>query len=310
MITRFKNNIKFLSAVALIGMVSCVDDYTDANPKPRLDAPNFRVSATGSNQKIVETPVNRFQTTSTAYVEYGGPVEFTVSVIDAPGKVAAVSVTPSVPDFGTVTLNDASVSALTGKEQGEFKFTFTPSATLPDEADRPLNLVITVSDGQQDEEGEANPKVTSLTLPVNIVSCVSEGIVAGTYTVTSASGNLDGGAAYTLDDIEADAGGDISIVITKDFPGRYTINEVTGGIWPTYYGGRARPTLKVDLCGSSIVGHPGAVSAGAAPGPVRTFDISGTLNGDGSITITWSYFRANGPTPANPAKGTFTMARN
>ena len=300
----------FVFILSLLAVASsCVDDYTDANPKPRLDAPTIRIAASGANQKILSIPVNRFQNNSIAYVAYGQPVEFTVSVIDAPGKVSTVSVTPSVPEFGTVTLNDASVNTLQGKEQGEFKFTFAPNPALPDKSDRPLNLVVTVTDSQINEKGEANPKTTTLTVPTTLVSCVSEGIAEGTYRVTAASGNLDGGAAYTLADIEADFGGEILVDLTNEFPGRYTIDEATGGIWPTYYGGRARPTLQIDLCGTTIQGHAGAVSAGVDPGPVRTFNIAGTLNTNGTISITWSYFRANGATPANPAKGTYTLTK-
>lgn len=288
---------------------SCVDDYTDANPTPRLDAPTIRISGTGSNQKLIAVPVNQYQSDNIAYVAYGGPITFTISVIDAPGKVSEVDVTPSVPEFGTVELNAASVSALEGQEQGEFSFTFTPNPNLPDQTDRSLNLVVTVTDSQVDDAGEPNPKVTTLTLPTTIVSCVSDGLEEGTYRVTAASGNIDGGIAYTLDDLEADGGGEVLVEITSEFPGRYTMDEVTGGVWPIYYSGRARPTFEIDLCGNTIQGHEGAVTAGTEPGPLRTFDVDGTLNNDGTVTITWSYVRDDAPTPANPAKGTFTLTK-
>src|SRR5687767_6879955 len=169
--TLIKQEMKTTSLLilSLLVLVSCADDYTDANPKPRLDAPTIRISGTGSNQKILTIPTNRFQSNNVAYVSYGAPVEFTVTVVDAPGKVSEVSVTPSVPEFGTVTLNSSTVTALQGQEQGEFKFTFTPNPALPDESDRPLNLVVTVTDSQTDEEGEANAKTTTLTLPTTLV---------------------------------------------------------------------------------------------------------------------------------------------
>lgn len=286
---------------------ACVDDYTEFNPPRRLDAPVLRVNSTASGQVIVVTPVDRFSNANTAYVEYGTPVEFTISVIKAPGKFSSVTVVPSIPEFGTVTVDNTSVAALVGKDIGQFKFTFTPNPNLPNEADRSLNLVVTVTDSQLDEDGQPNPKTTTLTLPTNIVSCVSQGVPAGVYQVTAASGNLDGGAAYTLDDIEADAGADIFVTVTKVKPGRYTLNEVTGGIWPTYYGGRANPALRVDLCGADIVGHAGEVTAGAGTAAARTFTLSGEYNDDGTIDITWSYVRNDGATPANPAKGTYTL---
>ena len=136
-----------------------------------------------------------------------------------------------------------------------------------------------------------------------------EQLEEGTYTVTEASGNIDGGAAFTLDDLKADGGVDeILVEVTKDRPGLYTINEVTGGCWPIYYSGRAVPELQVDVCGSTIQGHEGAVTAGAAPGPLRKFTIDGTISG-GTVSITWSYERVDAASPADPAKGTYTMVK-
>ena len=304
-------NTYILLILLLLGITSCVDDYTDANPPAKLDAPTLRLSGNGSNQKIFTVPVNAYQNTYEAYVTYGGPVEFIVSVIDAPGKVGSVTVSPSVPDFGTVTIDDASVAALVGKETGDFKFTFTPNPALPDQADRELNLVVDLSDSQLNPNGEAEPKTTRLTLPISLSKCLDEQLEEGLYVVTAASGNLDGGLAFTLDDLKADGGVDeILVEVSMDRPGLYTINEVTGGCWPVYYSGRANPELKVDLCGSAITGHEGALTAGTPPGPERTFTINGKLNSDGTVDIAWSYERTDPvPTPANPAKGTYTMAK-
>ncbi|MFZ6014197.1 MAG: hypothetical protein ACOYXT_27895 [Bacteroidota bacterium] len=302
---------KIFLLILVLGVTisACVDDYTDANPPRRLDAPTLRISETGNTQKVLTIPVDRFQNTFTAYVGYGEPSTFTISVIDAPGKVSAVSVTPSVPDFGTVTLNASSVAALQGKEVGEFTFTFTPNPNLGDTDDRLLNLVVTVTDSQTDEKGESRPKTTTLTLPTHLVACITEGL-EGTYKVTAASGNLDGGAAYTLDDLETELGGEILVEIeTTAIPGRYVMDEVTGGVWPAFYPGRANPALLVDLCGTSLSGHSGGTTAGSGSGPLRTFDIEGTVSGNGTITMTWSYVRDDAPTPANPAKGTLTLTK-
>lgn len=296
----------------LLGAMSCVDDYTDANPPGQLDAPTLRLSASGSNQKVETVPVNAYQNTYVAYQTYdGGGIEYTVSVIDAPGRVGAVSVASSAPENGTLTLDDASVSALIGQETGSFKFTFTPSTTLPDLSDRVLNLIITVTDSQVSQDGEAAPKTTTLTLPTNLVKCIGEQLEEGLYVVTVANANLDGGVAITLDDIKADGGvEEILVEVSMDRPGLYTIDEVTGGVWPVYYPGRVNPALKVDLCGTTISGHEGELTAGSLPGPLRTFTIDGTLNGDGTVNITWSYERSDGvATPPDPAKGTYTMAK-
>ncbi len=301
----------FLLILGLIFIISgCVDDYTEANPPTKLDAPALRFSSSAASQKTITVPVNAYQKNYTVYTQYGQPTEFTVSVIDAPGRVSSVSVQPSVPDFGTVALDEASVASLTGQAAGSFKFTFTPNPALPDEQDRALNLVITVSDSQLNQNGEAGPKTTTLTISTNIVSCLSEELQEGTYVVTAASGNLDGGVAYTLDDLKADGGvEEILVTITKDRPGLYTFDEVTGGCFPVYYGGRANPALQVDLCGTVIQGHEGSVTAGSPPGPLRKFTIDGMLNADRTISVTWSYERVDAASPNDPAKGTYTLAR-
>lgn len=299
---------KFIIIVcSFLVVVGCVDDYTDANPKPRLDAPTIRIAANGTNQEVITVSANRFQNTTLPYISSEGPTEFTVTVVDAPGKVSEVSVTPSVPEFGTVTLNSSTVSALMGQEVGEFKFTYTPTAPPADHLDRPLNLVVAVTDSQVDENGEPNPKTTTLTIPTTIVSCLTDEAV-GTYKVTAASGNLDGGTAYTLTDLQEDSGGEIFVEITKEGPGRYVMDEMTGGVWPTYYPGRANPALEAVICGTTVHGYPTGLVA-AAGGVEREFTITGTRTSGNTITITWSYQRLDAPTPANPAKGTYTLTK-
>ena len=110
-----------------------------------------------------------------------------------------------------------------------------------------MNLVVTVSDGQLDQEGEALPKTTTLTVPTNLVACISESLEEGMYVVTQAAGNLDGGDPYTLEDIKADAEVEfITVEITKDRPGLYTVDEITGGVWPVYNPGRANPEIGIE----------------------------------------------------------------
>jgi len=293
-----------LLTLTILSMASCVDDYTDYNPPHALDAPVLRVSATGSNQTLLTVPINQYQNTYHAYVGLNAPVEFIVSVIDAPGKVNEVTVEPSVPEFGTVTLNDASVAALKGKEQGEFRFVYTPNPDLEAGDDRPLNLVVTVSDSQADKDAQASV----LTISTIIGSpCFSEQLQSGNYLVTQASGNIDGGTAYTLPAMEDSLSSRIVVSIEEERPGIYTIDEVTGGVWPAFYTGRANPKLQVDVCGNTITSREGYATAGAGTSAARTFTINGTVNNDDTIDITWSYTRDDGATPEDPAKGTYTL---
>ncbi len=302
---------KLLYLTLLIAAVTgCVDDYTEFNPPAQLDAPHFRVSATGSNQLIEATNVNNWQKTYSAYVLYDDPVTFTVSVVDAPGKVGSVSVTGSVPDFGTITMDEASVNALVGKEQGEFRFTFTPNPDLTNKEseDRALNLVVNVTDMQLDDKGREDPKTTTMTIPTTIGGpCLGAPMLVGNWLVVDASGSLDGVDPFELADLVEAAGSEIVVAITRDRPGVYTLDEVTGGVWPIVYDTRANPKLKVNVCGSTISDREGANVAGAGTAAARTFTLDGTINGDGTITIEWSYVRNDGATPANPASGTYTL---
>lgn len=291
--------------VVVLAFSACVDDFTDYQPARALDAPTLRVSGTSSRHLTTTVSINPFQNTPVAYVLYGEPVTFEVSVIDAPGKVADVTISSAIEEFATVELNEASVTQLQGSETGTFSFTVIPAADLPDMADRTTNISITVSDGQ---EGE-NSRSTTVTLPVTLTTgCFSTGIVPGNYQVSEASGNIDAGAGYTIDDLVDVSGEFPTVTITQDRPGLYTLNEVTAGIWPLFYPGRANPVVKFDLCGNAISGHAEATTAGGGTVNERVFTLNGTLNEDGSITINWSYVRTAG-TPANPAQGSYTLTR-
>ncbi|MEO5976475.1 MAG: hypothetical protein ABIS36_12055 [Chryseolinea sp.] len=303
------NSIRYIFA-CFVACISCVDDYTDSNPPHQLDAPFLRISSDGNNQQLVSVPVNAYQNTYRSYAQYGGPVQFTVSVVDAPGLVGTVSVVPSVPDFGTVTLDDASVTALAGKDKGDFRFTFTSNPAIPDQSDRSMNLVITVSDSQLNHSGEPDVMTTIITVPTILVACVSDAVKDGVYVVTAASGNLDGGDPYTLDDLKTDGEVDeITVELATERPGLVTIDDATAGVWPVYYSGRLTPVIKLDVCGQTIKGHEGETSVGEDPGPVRDFTVDAVLNADGTITVTWSYARINGTTPDTPAKGTYTLSK-
>jgi hypothetical protein len=296
--------------IILVCVTACVDDYTESNDPGLLDAPALRLGASGTNEIVVSTPVNQYQNVQSAYVLYGTPATFTVSVIDAPGKVGAISVEPSVPEFGTVTIDEASVAALQGKENGSFNFTFTPNPDLTPDEERALNLVVTVSDVQTNADGEAAPKTTQVAIGTTLVDgpCLTTGIAEGLYMVTDATGTTDGGDAYTLDSLKLYGGvNNVFVEVSQERPGVYQIDEVTGGVWPAFYSGRANPALLVDVCGSTITGRPGSVTAGSEGGPLRTFTINGVINADNSITITWSYIREDAPTPADPAHGSYTM---
>jgi hypothetical protein len=328
---------KVIYTLLTVGMLfvagACVDDYTDSNPPHLLDAPTLRLSGEGSSNLIFSTldGSNPYQKTYAAVVSQSGPSEFTVTVLDAPGKIGDISGSLSVPDFGEVVIDQASANALKGKETGTFKFTFEPSDFGPNYDDGSANIVITVSDTQIDHKGEEASLSTSLTIPITLRRCLSTGLATGRYNVIEASGVLDDGTSYDLDDINAaweDMGGTppFGVTIARPAPGRYTFNDITGGVWRALYfdfdaevEGRNRPAVGLDLCGNSLSTHDELTTIqGTEPeeGEDDPFDRASdrkffadlTVNDDGTIDVEWWYEVVGEEDPSeSPAHGTYKL---
>ena len=109
------------------------------------------------------------------------------------------------------------------------------------------------------------------------VSCSSD--IAGTYSSTM-SGNIGdgtGGVSGTYTDLAA------TVVLTadEDTPGVYDIDDMSFGVYPTSYTTDPPPGKIQDVC--ETLGDLNGADGSGVP-----FDISGTVNGDGTITISWS----------------------
>jgi hypothetical protein len=303
-----KNRLFHFIILILTGGACALPDVTTQNPPRLLDSPAFNVTPSGDSQGTANGKLGYDgKTIGTTYIIYGSTVNFGIDVVDCPGKVAGVTSSISVPTYSTVTVDAAS---LVGQETGSAKVTVQAMAA-PDATDRSANLTFSVTDNQTSTDGNA-PKTTTVTWPVVFIKgCVST-MAAGTYKVTAASGVLDGGTPYTLASLEANshggAGGPITFDITQNRPGFYTIGEGTGGVWTTFYPTRAIPALGADLCGTTVSGRPGFLTTGAGTTSTRVFVINGTVNGDKTVTVTWSYTRTQG-TPTNPANGTYTLTK-
>ncbi|ELR68945.1 hypothetical protein C900_05638 [Fulvivirga imtechensis AK7] len=132
-----------LGLSAIILLFSCVDDFEDANPARQLDAPFLKLTA--SDESAVG----------------GDVVDFTVSVIDAPGVISDVEVS-TTNDLGTVVINKSSI---VGKEKGSF----TVSVTMPFNYSGDFEVTIKAIDSQKDTEtGEVSPKSTSVSAVVEL----------------------------------------------------------------------------------------------------------------------------------------------
>jgi hypothetical protein len=305
-----KNRLFHFIILILTGGACTLPDVTTQNPPRLLDSPAFNVTPSGTGQATANGKTGYDgKTIGTTYITYGSSVDFAIDVVDCPGKVASVTSSISVPTYSTGIAVDA--SSLVGQETGSAKVNVKAMAA-PDGTDRAANLALSVTDAQISTDGNA-PKTTTVTWPVVLVKCVGTGIAAGNYQVTAASGVLDGGAPYSLADLEAAYGDNIVMSVIQNRPGLYTIADATGGVWASIYTTRALPTLAVDLCGTTVSGHEGLLTVGAIvtsppSNTIRTFTLNGTLNSDNTITIVWSYVKASAP-PAIPAHGTYTLTK-
>jgi len=306
-----KRRIFYIAGVALAMGACTLPDVKTINPPALLDAPAFNITPTPSTTNGMAGGKTGYNgnTIGISYLAYGSSTDFAIDVVDAPGKVSDVTSSISVPEYGTVAVDASSLASLKGQTTGSTKVTVVAEADPDGKGlDRSCNLVFNVSDSQKDTESAGNPKTASITWPSVLVRCAWDGLPVGDYQVTAASGNFDGGTAYDLSTIETDNGGPIYVTIAMTRPGLYTMNEVTGGIWPIYYSTRANPALSVDGCPTQIYGHVGSVTTGAGTTSTRVFTLNGTVNNDGTITMTWSYTRTQG-TPASPAQGTYTLTK-
>ncbi len=257
-----------LTTVILALLGSCVDNYQDANPPRALDGPFFTLSTGGD---VLETAENG------NFIGADQTIVFTLNVINCPGGIDSVGVTVNEEDLGTAVVDAASLSAASGNIQGEVTVNYTTVSQVLEETE--LEIDVTLYDGQQEIDWFGQTieyrKSATESYDVTLVVCTSTGL-AGDYN-SVADGNFGdgaGGAGTAYTDLQAD------ISITEIRPGLYLIDDMTFGLYPQLYGDATVPG-RVDLCGVDI-SDKGDTDHYGDP-----FTISGILNGDGSVNLTW-----------------------
>lgn len=256
-------------AIVMSLMPSCVDDYQDANPPRALDGPYFTLSAAGD---VVVTPNDG------NFIGAAQTIDFTLHVIDCPGGIDSVGVTVDEDGTGTGAVDQASLSAVMGESQGQVLVHFTTTDVVTEEID--LVISITLYDGQQPIDWHGSTvdyrKSSAVPYDVTLISCSSTGL-AGTYSSLANGffGDGAGGPDAPYNDLQAD------INITEVRPGLYEIDDMSFGLYPLLYGDNPVPG-QVDLCGSDITDRGDTDHYG------DPFTIVGTLNGDGTVNLSWS----------------------
>ncbi|MCD6596243.1 MAG: hypothetical protein J7L04_01060 [Bacteroidales bacterium] len=260
-------NILFTTVIIFL-LGSCVDNYQDANPPRPMDGPYFTLSAAGD---VIETPADG------NFIAAGQTITFTLHVIDCPGGIDSVGVSIDEDGTGTAVVDQSSLSAVLGDTKGEVLVNFTTVADVSEEID--LVISITLYDGQQpiDWHGSTIDYRKSSMVPYDatLISCASTGL-AGEYNSVAEGffGDGAGGPDAAYNDLQAE------ITITEIRPGLYEIDDMTFGLYPQLYGDDPVPG-QVNLCGTDITDRGDTDHYG------DPFTITGTLNGDGTVNLSW-----------------------
>jgi hypothetical protein len=256
------NFSKIFFALSLVITACTVDDYTDANPPHAKDGPAGFLAVGGD--AIVDTESNG--TTYTFVPVYGNAI-FNIDIVDAPGIIDSVGAELS-KGLGITSIN----LAAEGKSKGLVQVTYTAgelfssgSSTVGNE-----DLDIEIFDAQSPRK--SLPVAIDRIKTVN-ATCFASRPLVGFYNTVTSGFDSETGEDYT--DLEAvvefriNAGG-------VNHPGLYRLTDGSFGLYPEQ--GFAGNFINVTVCDNAIT-NADEEFAGL---------FSGTLNEDGTITITWS----------------------
>ena len=248
---------KFIQPLIILIAASCtVDDYTDANPPGQKDGPaGFLRTPAGKAIVDTETDGNTY-----TYVPINMPSVFNVDLVDVPGLIDSVGVALS-DEEGEIT--EISIPDK-GKETGSIQVTYIASAAGTED------ISIDIFDAQKPRKGATfNPDRIKR---IN-ATCFSSRPLVGFYDTVTSGFDAETGQDYagleSVVEFRINAGG-------VNHPGLYRLTDGSFGLYPEQ--GFAGNLINVTVCDNSIV-DANEEFAG-------TF--SGTLNADGTITITWS----------------------
>jgi hypothetical protein len=255
---------KFLTIILTLSMISAceVDDYQDANPPHPKDGPAGFLSI--GSDAIVDTETNG---TTYTYVPINGTAFFDIDVVDAPGQIDSVGAALS-RDLGVVAIDLSAQGEVTGL----VRVTYTAGSVFSSGAGTAGNEDITI-----DLFDAQNPRKSVAFAPDRIktvnATCFSSRPLVGFYDTVSSGFDAETGTNYTdlegVVEFRINAGG-------VNHPGFYRLTDGSFGLYPEQ--GYAANLINVTVCGNEIVNADEEFAN----------NFSGTLNSDGTITITWS----------------------
>lgn len=273
-----KNFMLLLVVMSLI-TTGCVDDFKDARPDVPLDAPAiFDTVGTGisSTDRNGDTFI---------YVTNGGEGTIVLTSPDSPGLLGDVSVTLSnsvqPTDIGATRVD--AFSTVEGQSAGTFNVVYeAPTLGAGETAEESISIV--VSDSQ------TPPKSVTVAREMKTVgdaTCFASRPLVGFYTaVTSGIDGTDGSAFTDL----TVTGQEIYLLVSQgNHPGFVRITDGSFGLYGVQ--GFAGNFVNITVCDNAIT-DMNEEFAGMT---------TGTLNEDGTITITWANtFGDSGTTVLTP----------
>ncbi|UII27080.1 hypothetical protein LVD15_01255 [Fulvivirga maritima] len=265
-----KNIIYILSLTLLL--ISCVDDYTDANPPLRLDGPAPFISYVGDEIIATDTDDDTY-----TFVPNGGTARIEVRVVDSPGLIDSVSVAFSniqIPtNWGSYSVEG--LEAVRGQSTGSFVVVY--HAPTLDENSAFLiaeeEIVITVYDAQEEPKSADISTVPTLKTQFSIGSdCFSSENLIGFYSTISNGYDAINDENYSnLEDT-------VEVYILPNginSPGYYRLSDGSFGLYPSRES--ANNFINFDVCGTQILDADEEFAD----------SFSGTINADGTITVNW-----------------------
>lgn len=185
-----------LALAIMAVIISCVDDYIDANPPRLKDGPFFKVSLSEDSIKGGET------------------FNFTINVIDAPGGIDSVSIS-NPQNVGSYTLDN--LDALKGKTTGEITGVYTSPTTF----EGSLELNFELFDAQTDEKGEDASKGLSVKESIYVTFPDN----ATLFMLDAADTSVVRGESLTFDIVITDAPGGVDSVYASADNGEIEIDQ-------------------------------------------------------------------------------------
>lgn len=199
-----KRYMKYLNAIWLSGilLVSCVDDYTDANLPRLLDAPAVSSVAIADDE-----------------IRDGTSTQITVVVVDAPAGLDSVAVTAL--DENEDEVGEYSIeTAYEGMTAGDIEITYT----APEQTTGLITITVTVFDRQVRPNGDV---VQKSSVPKSVgLQVFCEPPLVGTYTVLG---------EFLVDDFNSPDVVTDQVVTTVDCAWAYAVEDLTGGLYTTTY---------------------------------------------------------------------------